>query len=857
MHNPKPYGLAVYGGELSEEDLSFIDHQCKKVSNFKTLSGLDTLKHTSELPSGGVLIVQDAGGIFRAIAFKPKPELIKPEQQDYLKAKIPMLFSGCIDDGIVKFGAGVEIKMTDMCQRRLAQYQGQLGGNVRLQRFRCDYDPIYELMLIPQALRGLPKDRHMFTQYDKLKAGWYSGAMREVVQIIGGYGRQDLENLPEDPIERAEMILPASMVDQIEQELKDIKLPAYYGMPDQEGTIRYQFMFNRTHLVSFDSARKPWLLQIDSSGVWAMPLPIIPATRSLAFHEYIAEIGDHEIQAILDRFGAMPSGEGFPSGDKFQQWVRAGVIIRVCDSSDFFQHSAYSSMTGWSCNTDGTHIINTCYDYVNGFCYGYTYQIQLKLGEAENQGWSTRKDTSTLDPNDSRLVGQYLEKLKISLAASSSGARAIYYKLRRVDLQEILSRAQGVYSEREVEYWDNYVCTPIAQHSGIVRCSNQGYLYGGITLKIPEPIFEGCISMNFFPVIEGNQPYSIPKIDTIVYAYFEGDDLKVIKNFYDERKLINKVEGNFEDEMIVGNWEQTEYRGLTGLEGQFYSTDFDHRQEVSPFEVYTKIEGRDCGYGTPYINYGAPYFADGVMGRARYYSHKRTVVTKYDRQISEAFVIPYHDRNAVLYAQREQHGREVTVESLQLHMAPDPNGYDIWTYDEGLHYINADMGVRRGKPYPVDSFPVWAEVHRYNNDGSAAADFSDSGPWAGGLPADITHWAQPPGGKTSVTYGGVPPNVLQYSESSEIPSELESELHLGMFTPTRLIHRKPHIDEYYTISPDQYMNALYVDACRVFFGDMQYGNISVSTDLGRRFQVGHTKLANSQYAHTFIGVINE
>lgn len=32
MTGPKPYGLHSYGDQLTEGDLSFIDHQAKKVS---------------------------------------------------------------------------------------------------------------------------------------------------------------------------------------------------------------------------------------------------------------------------------------------------------------------------------------------------------------------------------------------------------------------------------------------------------------------------------------------------------------------------------------------------------------------------------------------------------------------------------------------------------------------------------------------------------------------------------------------------------------------------------------------------------------------------------------------------------
>ena len=43
MHSPRPYGLLVVNGKLTENDNSFIDHQLKKLSNQKALSNLDSI----------------------------------------------------------------------------------------------------------------------------------------------------------------------------------------------------------------------------------------------------------------------------------------------------------------------------------------------------------------------------------------------------------------------------------------------------------------------------------------------------------------------------------------------------------------------------------------------------------------------------------------------------------------------------------------------------------------------------------------------------------------------------------------------------------------------------------------------
>ena len=70
MHAPRPYGLFVDGGELTERDKTFISHQMRKLTNTIQTEEVTNYRHEYELPDGGYVIVQDMGGIFKAIARK-------------------------------------------------------------------------------------------------------------------------------------------------------------------------------------------------------------------------------------------------------------------------------------------------------------------------------------------------------------------------------------------------------------------------------------------------------------------------------------------------------------------------------------------------------------------------------------------------------------------------------------------------------------------------------------------------------------------------------------------------------------------------------------------------------------------
>jgi len=102
MHSPRPYGLQVVNGQLSENDKTFIDHQLKKLSNQKDISNLESIRQVKDLPDGGYVILQDMGGILKAIAYKPLSLDGGFEFDGLAKLYIPMLYSGVISNSRVR-----------------------------------------------------------------------------------------------------------------------------------------------------------------------------------------------------------------------------------------------------------------------------------------------------------------------------------------------------------------------------------------------------------------------------------------------------------------------------------------------------------------------------------------------------------------------------------------------------------------------------------------------------------------------------------------------------------------------------------------------------------------------------------
>ena len=117
MHQPRPHGTF---GAATEEDAAAAELLVRRLTNLKTVSGLDSLKMARTLPSGAIAIAQDAGGVLRVIIQQPLVQEREQVESDGLaKNYIPMLFSGSIDNGRVRHGGAIAIKLTEQARRRI------------------------------------------------------------------------------------------------------------------------------------------------------------------------------------------------------------------------------------------------------------------------------------------------------------------------------------------------------------------------------------------------------------------------------------------------------------------------------------------------------------------------------------------------------------------------------------------------------------------------------------------------------------------------------------------------------------------------------------------------------------------
>lgn len=836
-HEPKPHGAFQEGGPASDEDAGVAAHLVKRLQAVKTAGGLQSHKMVRNLPSGGYVIAQDMGGLVKTFVVKPPTEPPQDEINPYAgvaKIDIPILYSGRVVTPIVRGTAPVKVHLTDTTLRRMAGYDDdkEVGSSEQdLLRFCVPYPPSLD------DLKPRETGELTHTQYSAAHPTWWSAGMAEVVQIVSGFGIQDPEQLPEN--ERVKLAIPESVRLKMgsEKEHINVRLPGYLGRPPLDGKIRFDYKFNKTHVVSFDSGNRPWLVQISRAGVYTMPLPMIPATTTETFKRWMGSdeewsVQDEEVMHILERFGGIPSGESFPEKEAdFQAWKRAGVIIEVCDAGDFYDHRGYATTCGWSVNTKGTEGFNTCYDYDdNGFGVGFSYKLRLNMGVADFDG-KLPEGLSVDDPEESALLSKYLSGLHRQLRESSAKNLAIKYKLRREGAEKILERAQSSDGAADVDYWDNLELEPIAKHSGSITQVSKGAVFNPAKfeaapqIKFPEPLAGGCISHDLGANVDAIGK-AWPRCDTIVFGYYVEDELKVVKYFYDPRVVPANIEDDTEPCLDIGTYAA---KSEGSIQGNFYTTDFDDR-ELLRNDGFVQTSKLVSVIGYYYVLPQPPYIISQRLSRWKDFTLSSVAIMDRTHGLDVGVCVPFLCRNALLHmTQRTESGGATTSSSHTVRLN-DRQGYTVThKYNEGEK--KWDAKVQSADSPGEDSCSV----------------FVDSGPWAD-VGEIVTQYMHMKG----------PPDVARptASPSRPIPDKDTRTLKLSLSANALTVLTGEQVSTgYLSSSPSQYGLIFLRSATKNVCGKAEYS--IVAEPFGGHTKWGHSRYVDDKSIPRFIGVINE
>lgn len=864
MHNPRPHGKFDEGQALSMADQAMLRRLSLQATALKAAGGLPNWRSHHILPSGRKAEVVDMGGVFKVRAWRLQEQAqAQARARPVTPGNFPMLFCGAPLRWVVNLARGekVRLALTGQCRRRLGGYgQHKLPPDaLDLARLNIGYPPHAD-HLRPQQDDGL-----LYTQYHALYPGWYSGTMAEVAQCVLGWGRQNVPANEAGEWDNARMRLPGKVQRRMRAEMRGRILPGYLGSPPANGQVQYDFQFARSHVVTFAEDKRPWLVQITSGNAWAMPLPLVAGSDTEAFRRYVLSKGDTELQLLLDRFGGLPSGEAFPQKPAVMQaWARAGLIVKLCSTNHFYQHHSLYSACGWSVARHGREGYNTCLELKKtpgtdkGVIWAHGFKLRLRLGKLDNPYSKTPAQWVDMDRDGS--LSRYLAQVYAALAAQQvepGEMAAIRAKLRRLPPADLARRASGNVTDwlREADYWRNLELPPAITFSASINRVASGPFMPGRAIKVPEPYAHGNIDIDGEALISLRKLDKYPaKWDTVVFGYYSGNDLRVVKQHHDERTTSRQAEDDFESCMIVGEWSSRSQVSSVGVAGSVSTSDFDSREQVElSSETIIKIKGEDLGFDSRprvivpgIINLNG--YAEGGVGRHRYYSRETTTTYKPSGyQIAAGACIPYLMRDAVLYPHARWQPFPVRVHHEKTwSWVNDPNSYRIsyWENPNGEVFIRV-----------IDY--SWAP--------STCSDFADEGsffPESGDVTRMTLDIARGPSANLGwprhpfvvLMGGGSDPKVKTFDTWETIPAEpayvgaVEWEQR-GVATASAGIR----VESYFLPSPapGEAQASLYVPATRNHLGRTFE---AVAEGAARR---GHTRFQGVRNMPLLIGVVQE
>lgn len=545
----------------------------------------------------------------------------------------------------------------------------------------------------------------------------YSGKMRQVVQMLLGFGKEPAPS-------RYDSEQPLLTRYGRTAERRQV-LPLYEQQVRANGRqVLYDWSFARTHGITTASDGALWLIEISvQSGVLAMPLPLNEVTRDdPRFRAKLEAMGDDAGLTALDAFGGWPTGEPFPTGEALTQAKRAGYVQELIppDGLDalYDNHSPYSTAMGWSFNQRGTEAHVTAWRYESDRVQrSVWYAIQLAIGAT----------MVTPAAPEARGVIRRIERL----ATDGSERRWLFAKanrLSRSQCQEILQRASAADSLamlRAIEL------EPIATASGTMRRMQEGKLYwpGAYQpwIQFPEPMLGYCVSHKMQPEF-GTHVTPAPRCETVVHVLHHGDQLKTVSFLSDPRAAEPADEDTFEPCMYQGSWRQTISTGGTSVQTTMFTSDADDRAEAHPSLQTTEITSVAVGYTRVVVVDDIGYPPAGQMGRVRQFKRNIRISIESGPVIGATIRVPFFDRSAYYYASYYGFAEASYSESWVYSELADPHMYPTWRNFPGYtpYSGNQPRGEHPSGCGAVSRRTVLGEIYQP----FPCSDDADQGSWA-------------------------------------------------------------------------------------------------------------------------------
>lgn len=683
--------------ELGRQYIPVARDRLRRLRELLSHRGIEVGGDHGPLADGVYYYARIAGGVsvIQIVADSSKRQL--QELAELIEVKYPDFLSGVILNGHIDSGLLYSFRPTAQC----TILHGLPSALQPVARLAVKPLPEYALELSNGSGSAVE-----FSQYTKLKAGWYSGTMRKLVQFLMGYGKQPKESIykPRKEIPEPEDYFTPPPT----QFQKDVKSRGLQ--------IRYDWRFSRTHGLVRATDGKWWLVEIaEGAGVHAMPLALYKATTTDEFRDYLSDIGDDDALEVIDLFGGFPTGECIPQTDDLRScYIRAGIVLKLADSeaiAPFYEHEAYTSACGWAFSQSGRRAVNTAYRYADDTVQrGVMYEISTSIGDARQ-----------IEPADAALrLKQYISK-----RAEDLGEK-LHPLLIKCDLltDDQIADLMRLPSDEAAAQLDEIEVDSLAEGSSTVANIGEGKLLWrgetGPALKFHDPLLGELVSHDFNPLEPGPPEGFDRRCNTTVYAFFYGETLRKCNFYFLPAEGRTTFEEFGEQECrFVGEWGTRVSSNSNGVFPLFYTTEIDNREVFPDSLMESRSEGVDIGFTSCQYGDNPSRLWESFMFRTKSFRITTTVQGWASKGKGACIAVPDGDREAYYYFQRELvtgKYRSVQVSYTQL---ADPNSY---------------LG---GRKFIIDGTPAdcgsstfrLVGSHVYN--GGACSDLADEGEWAG------------------------------------------------------------------------------------------------------------------------------
>lgn len=487
----------------------------------------------------------------------------------------------------------------------------------------------------------------VFSIHEHVKPSCFSGSMRKLAQLVMGIGRPIRPMWEQTWMQQQKRPpLPVEQTDPESNLPEEVRSPfgLYFATPTLTGRDPYEtpflfdYRFAKTHGISFDQDNKPWIVEISTRGVHAMPMYLDPVSLTQEGRARYLAVSP-ELQEIFTLFGGMPLGISFPAGQEFAKWKKAGEVVELISAGDmgaFYSKGAFSSAIGWSFNSRGSEAHNCCVGNEGPILTGNHYRVRFQL---------QRETFPALTEAHTALVGyvqptQLYENNKIRRLTAAQAAGLV----RTFEQDATAGRAA----------FDDLTVTPTLAGTAQLTLLRTGYLYspaapiGQPQIKFPEPLAGGLLSFDFRPT---SPTTGVLRCDAPMFVCHINDEVEVVNFFADYRpRFTPGGELTRQRCQFTGSWEQRTFAGEPFIAGNFYSSRWDWRKEITPNESVTAENGRRIGtFGSA----GALGFFSSCISVTAFavFTIRLETETKQGigRRISVA--IPFHTRDCYYMAQ--------------------------------------------------------------------------------------------------------------------------------------------------------------------------------------------------------------